>query len=298
MLMRQRLDREWSRLRHHAFRKYLRNPRSRRLFAQSRPVPSPVQAKVLRDLHEQGVAFVSFADLFGESTTWARLAETVADFVGGPVVSEAVAAWQSGARHAVKRKGYLVRLYPEDPVVHDDDPWLSLGVDDRILGIVNQYFELFSRLFAFDVWYTIADKEERPARGSQKWHRDPEDRHVLKVFLYFSDVDTGCGPLQYVRHSRAGEQYGRTSFTGTGWRGSDADLARVAPDDVVTCTGRIGTFIFCDTAGLHRGGYAVDAPRVLATWAYSTPASLYPRRFRLSGDVPFEGAAARYALTC
>ena len=38
----------------------------------------------------------------------------------------------------------------------------------------------------------------RPARDSQLWHRDPaNDEHLLKVFVYLTDVDEGAGPFMY-----------------------------------------------------------------------------------------------------
>jgi hypothetical protein len=61
--------------------------------------------------------------------------------------------------------------------------------------------------------------------------------------------------------------------------GGPASRGRVAlpdvPGDAIrTFTAPRGTLIFCNTSGLHRGGFATSRPRVLATATYCSPASL------------------------
>ena len=47
------------------------------------------------------------------------------------------------------------------------------------------------------------------------------------------------------------------------------------PDAAIrTFTASRGTLIFCNTSGFHRGGFATERPRVLATATYLSPASL------------------------
>jgi hypothetical protein len=60
--------------------------------------------------------------------------------------------------------------------------------------------------------------------------------------------------------------------------------------------------IFCDTTGLHRGGFAETRPRALATLAYTSPASLAAltrRNYTLAanGLTSKLDAPARYALS-
>ena len=56
---------------------------------------------------------------------------------------------------------------------------------------------------------------------------------------------------------------------------SDKELAKYVPaEDVRTFTAPKGTLIFCNTSGLHRGGFAEARPRVLAAATYCSPASL------------------------
>jgi hypothetical protein len=102
--------------------------------------------------------------------------------------------------------------------------------------------------------------------ASQRWHRDPEDEHVVKVFVYFSDVDEEAGPFEYVRGSTAGGRYGHLWPWGDGPRYPPADEleASVAAEDRLAVTGSAGTVILCDTGGFHRGGFARTKPRILS----------------------------------
>ena len=52
-------------------------------------------------------------------------------------------------------------------------------------------------------------------------------------------------------------------------------MSKHVPDgSVKTFTAPRGTMIFCNTSGLHRGGFVESKPRVLATVTYCSPASL------------------------
>ena len=55
----------------------------------------------------------------------------------------------------------------------------------------------------------------------------------------------------------------------------EEEVKREIPDEAVqTFTAPAGTILFCNTSGLHRGGFASGAPRILATATYCSPASL------------------------
>jgi hypothetical protein len=158
-------------------------------------------------------------------------------------------------------------------------------------------------LFYVDNWYTVPYPNAGERVASQRWHRDPEDEHVVKLFVYLSDVDDGAGPFEYVRGSATGGRYGdlwpwqRQGLTAISDELEDA----VAPEDVLTMRGPAGTIVLCDTGGFHRGGFARTAPRILSVATYLTP-GLKGKWGRRRFDVDFEGRedalseAARTAL--
>ena len=109
------------------------------------------------------------------------------------------------------------------------------------------------------------------------WHYDFDDKHLLKAFLYLDDVDAETGPFEYV----AGSQPGGPHHNVRPWkpmgfgRVPEDEVQRAVPDEAIrTFTAPRGTIIFCNTSGLHRGGFATSRARVLATATYCSPASL------------------------
>ena len=147
-----------------------------------------------------------------------------------------------------------------------------------------------------------AARGRRPQVSSQRWHRDFNDKHLLKAFLYLVDVDEGTGPFEYVPGSAPGGRYADA----WPWRPlgenypPDGELENRIPEDGIrTFTAPKGTMVFCNTSGFHRGGFATERPRVLATVTYSSPASLKSlteRSYRFTGSPDELDEAVRFAV--
>ena len=183
-----------------------------------------------------------------------------------------------------------------------DDPWLRLGTNPRLLDLANAYLGLWSKLEYVDLWYTPpAPEEER--RSSQRWHRDFNDRHLLKAFIYLVDVDHETGPFEYVPRTAPGGELDSLwpwRPLGDNYPPQEEFTQRIE-GRAVTFTAPKGTIIFCNTCGFHRGGFATGKPRVLATFTWDSPASLKAlseRNYELAGanGTVLEGARA-FALT-
>ena len=162
---------------------------------------------------------------------------------------------------------------------------------------------MWSKLEYVDVWYSVPQPAAAERISSQRWHRDYNDKHLLKVFLYLVDVDEQMGPFQFV----AGSQPGGAYEEAWGWQPlgqhypTEAELeARVPREAVQTFTGPAGTLVFCNTAGFHRGGFSTTNPRVLATATYSSPASLASltvRSYEYSGALGELDEPTRFAVS-
>ena len=74
----------------------------------------------------------------------------------------------------------------------------------RLLDIANTYLGMWAKLEYVDVWYTPPSTGRAPS--SQRWHRDFNDRHLLKAFLYLVDVDEETGPFEYVPRTAPGQR--------------------------------------------------------------------------------------------
>ncbi len=281
----------------------LANRASRRRYTQEPPALDRMQQGILDRLREEGYAMLPFSELVPDQAVWSELEQDAARFVAD--TEAGLASEQEGGESKLRRragKEFLVRKYSSDVQLDLDDPWLRFGINPRVLDIANAYLEMWSKLEYVDVWYTPpAGGDER--RSSQRWHRDFNDRHLLKAFVYLVDVDEQAGPFEYVPRSAPGGELDRL----WPWRPlgenypPDDEFAERVNDRSVTFTAPKGTIIFCNTSGFHRGGFATGKPRVLATLTWDSPASLKALSERNYVFIPSNAVALsdaqRYALT-
>jgi hypothetical protein len=279
----------------------LANRRSRRLYGHERPTLDEVQRDVLERLRDEGYASLPFSQLVPDEGVWRDLESDAAQFVAD--TEAGLASEREGGDSQLRRragKEFLVRKYSWGVRLSLDDPWLRLGISPRLLDVANAYLEMWSKLEYVDVWYTPpAGGDER--RSSQRWHRDFNDRHLLKAFVYLVDVDEETGPFEYVPRSAPGGELDRLwpwRPLGENYPPEDEFADRIDGRSV-TFTAPKGTIIFCNTSGFHRGGFATAKPRVLATLTWDSPASLKALSERNYVFTP-DGAALtdeqRYAL--
>jgi len=249
------------------------------------PALDAAQQGIVDSLREDGIAVVRFEDLFGRPL-WQELAADIEPFVHETAerFRDAGAAPESKSE-IIARRFYVKKK--EKHVFPIDGPWLRFAGSERMVDIANAYRGLQTKLFYLDNWFTVpyADADARIA--SQRWHRDPDDSHVVKVFTYFSDVDEDSGPFEYVRSSAPGLKYGDLfPWPENEYPPQDELVAAIDPDDVLTLTGPKGTMVFAVTSGFHRGGFARLRPRVLSICTYVAPDA--PKQGHRFG-VDFEG---------
>ena len=247
----------------------------------SPPDLDEVQRRVLETMLRDGIAVVSFDDLFGDTASWETLRDDIAGFTR--YTEEHLPELQAQQ----KKKSFLIRRFHKGGSAFTlDDPWLRYGLSSRVLDVVNSYRGELTWMIDTDNWYTVPDPKAEDRVASQRWHRDPWDKHIVKVFTYFSDVDEDAGPFEYLRGSPAGGRNGDL----WPWEGDevyeahglyppqDEFEAKIPKEDVLTATGPAGTILFADTSGFHRGGWARTTPRILSYCSYvSTRFKLAPR---------------------
>jgi Phytanoyl-CoA dioxygenase (PhyH) len=278
----------------------LRNGASRRAFrAQASELDVPQRA-ALHALRRDGLAIVAFAELIGDDALWQQLAEGVRTFVAAAEqqIRERGGRFERKDDFIVRRKALMGATPPSEA--------LRYALSDQLLGVVNAYLGMRSKLTYMDNWYTAPSPPQADRIASQRWHRDHIDRHIVKVFTYFSDVDAEAGATEYVKGSAAGGRHGDLwpwrpeDESGDQYPPSEELERRISESDRVAAEGPVGTVVLCDTGGFHRGGFA-RKPRVTANFTYVSPAALAShltkRRFELPDPLP-EGLspAARFAL--
>lgn len=299
-----------------------RNPQSQRLFHRHAPMMTAGQRNLVESLTTKGVATAEYDQVGIEHLDWSALQSVVGEFarLSADRISAATMSYSDNLdlgplehnrerfkrfftdKSQAKLDDYILKMNPENSVLPQDHALLTIGLSAPVLRVVSSYMNLWPKLIYTDAWYSIPMDPGRRI-GSQQWHRDPEDKQMVKVYLYLSDVDESAGAMEYIVGSS-------NVINGDGmkigeWKAAGADLYPSAelveqsfPDrSHFFCSGPVGTLLFCDTTGLHRGGISRSRPRVVATWTFVTPASRYQRRFTVR---PVEGVVlgeeARFAL--
>jgi hypothetical protein len=247
---------------------------------------------------------VSFADLVPDEAARSAVEEQVDSFARR--TEEALERETSGESDAGLRrregKEFVVRLWSYEAELGLDDPWFSACLSPRLLDVANAYMGMWSKLEYVDAWYSVPQQVDAERKASQRWHRDFNDRKLLKAFLYLVDVDDDTGPFEYVPGSAGDGPYAREwpwRPLGDNYPPHEELTARIPEAAIRTFTAPRGTVIFCDTSGFHRGGFATSKARVLATVTYSSPASLASlteRNYRFSGDPSGLEPEQRYAV--
>ena len=278
----------------------LSNRSSRRRFQGDRPELDDAQRRILAQLESDGFAVVPFRDLF-PARDWAEIEAQGARFVAD--TETALASGDMGSVRVREGKEFVIRLLSYGVELELDDPWFRACASRRMLDVANSYIGLWSKLEYVDMWYSVPQPGDAERVSSQRWHRDFNDKRLLKAFLYLVDVDESMGPFEYVPGSTGHGPYASV----WPWRPlgdnypSQSEFAERMPEaSIQTFTAPAGTLIFCDTSGFHRGGLTTTKPRVLATVTYSSPASLASltdRSYRFTGSLDELDAATRFALS-
>ncbi len=185
-------------------------------------------------------------------------------------------------------KSFKLSLLGPKPVFEFAGPFARFAFQDRILRIANAYLGMYVKLKYFNVWLNFA--VDHPPKSSQLWHRDRDDIHILKVFVYLSDVNDGAGPLTYARgtHRNGKLSISPESFMEGGVaRSTDEQMNKVLPAErCERATGRKGTIVFADTRGYHKGGLARTEDRLLYTFMFTSPSAEIVNLMTRSSDDP------------
>lgn len=251
----------------------LGNRGARRRYSSGALELDDLQRSLVDALDADGYVSLRFADLVGDDV-W-----NAVDAQGTAFIAETERTMAEGGLGRVRAgKEFVQRAYSFEGATHGpDNAWFAACASRRLLDIANAYLRLWSKLSYVDFWYTAPQPATDERVASQNWHVDFDDKHLLKAFVYLTDVSAEHGPFEYVPSSQpGGRHHGVRPWKpmAVGRVPDEEVQAAVPAEEIVTFTGSKGTLILCNTSGLHRGGFATAGPRVLATGTYCSPASL------------------------
>jgi hypothetical protein len=265
------------------------------------PKLTEVGRRVAADLQADGIAFAHVCEFF-DAAFFATISTCFAEYLDDFV--------RANPTPSAKGKAVFLDTIHKSHVLVPDDPVSAFLASPELAAIARRYMGMVPRFVGVSFWHT------RSAAGdarqfSQLWHRDYNDRMLVKAFLYLSEVGPEQGYFEYVTgsHARgaAGRRFDRIGSDGFRAYPDSAtvdqfvaalpvyDLSDVSADrrfgaaapwhhkvSVVRCIAPRGTLIFADTFGLHRGGFVKSGHRDMIMTTYSTNFNVHKPHFAVS----------------
>jgi hypothetical protein len=166
--------------------------------------------------------------------------------------------------------------WPEIYTVTDLPAFYNWGKQQRLLNIIENYIGLPVAYHGVHLRKDFPNKEQF---GTLQWHRDSEDRNILKIIIYLSDVAEEHGPFEYVPLSlTSASQLSYYRIQYKFWRAQRASRLGIN-DDILeqsipksawkSCPGPAGTVIFVDTAAVFHHGTSRTQERSTQFFVYT-----------------------------
>ena len=218
-------------------------------------VPGPsADDPLLESLRSEGIAFTSTSEL-GLDDVVSAAAPLVEEFLAVPTPADLPATHLPADR---------LRTRPEI---------FRWGASDRLLDLMERYFEV---PVAYHGVYLRRDMAVQRAQASNRWHLDMEDRRVIKLVVYLTDVEDGDGSFQYLPRDQSLEL--RRGVGSRYHMGPDRNMAQFVPESQWrTANGPAGTVLISDTAILyHKGRRPARRDRVTLFYDYTSRKPVHP----------------------
>jgi hypothetical protein len=196
------------------------------------------------------------------------IAVTTLDALGISATAELKKALDCLVRQLVERTDYRDgTMRPTTSELLSDPVIWQWGLQERLLDIVENYLQMPARYYGADVRREDADGI---AFGVRQWHRDVEDRNVVKILVWLNDVDQEGGPYAHLSLEDSRKVVQDLKYVGGFVR--DDTLCAVTPEESWhTCPGPKWTTIIADNARLfHRATPPRSRDRLSVTFTWTT----------------------------
>ncbi|MCF4968187.1 phytanoyl-CoA dioxygenase [Nostoc sp. CMAA1605] len=155
-------------------------------------------------------------------------------------------------------------------VTHIPD-FYNWGSEPRLLKILENYVGLPIAYHGVQIRKDFVNTNQF---STMLWHRDSEDRHIIKLIIYLNDVEEKHGPFEYVPAHLTSinslnfyRLYSKLYNSGI----NDEELNKIVPKSAWrSCTGAAGTVIIADTQRLLHHGTVRTQERSTLFFAYTT----------------------------
>ena len=246
-----------------------------RQHAKKLPVLTPQDRAIVEACRKEG-AFVTSLDVLELPSTQEMLEEAKKLLVEMQTVL--------ASRTNLKTWGTCENpAYPQIFTVTDLPIFADWAQNQRLLNLIEHYIGL---PVAFQGVHLRRDfANDRPVT-TELWHRDLEDRRVIKLFVYLSDVVTETGPYEYIPRSKVTPAIVRQIEASFKQRVAtnpydmgitDDEMAVIIPrSDWRSCEGAAGTVLFSDPVAVFHHGKSRREGRAALFFVYTAKKPLRP----------------------
>jgi hypothetical protein len=184
---------------------------------------------------------------------------------------------------SISNKNYLIRLLDIDQYIDFDDLLVQSVLKGRIHNIARNYLRQDVKITNIDYWLNFVNPDNKLPIASQQWHRDYEDKQLLKIFVYFTDVEEVNGPLSFICKTHFGGIHNSTfkARPPFGIVISNEKIKKTFDEnDIKIFKMKKEEIIFSDTTGFHKGGHCLTGERFVFTATFTTFAGISKRNFK------------------
>tara|TARA_R100001126_G_scaffold38692_1_gene21465 strand:- start:7127 stop:7969 length:843 start_codon:yes stop_codon:yes gene_type:complete len=232
--------------------------------------------KIIKELNDFGFCKIHFSEL--ECDSISNLYNKNKTFVEEVVSRD----------HVIKRKNLLKQGNPivdrnkfyefqskqlmGEGLSLDNSPIIQFYLQDFFLDVAEEYLQKEDiRLRNCTIMYH--PENPFPPSNSQRWHRDTEDKQILKIFVYYNDVSIQNGALHYVKSSGFGKKNSKIwpNINDKYFKGAYLNSMatnKIPQEDILTADGKEGTVCFFDSNGFHKGGQVASGERIATVACY------------------------------
>ncbi|MTJ55039.1 phytanoyl-CoA dioxygenase [Anabaena sp. UHCC 0253] len=174
---------------------------------------------------------------------------------------------------------YSEKIPPKIYTVTDLAEFSNWGREPRLLNLIENYMGVPIAYHGVHLRKDFANKDQF---ATLLWHRDIEDRRVIKVIVYLNDVEEKHGPFEYVPLSYTSlynpNYYRIKSKINTSEGINDETLNQIILKSAwKSCPGAAGTVIIVDTRRLLHHGTIRTQERSTLFFAYTTKSPKQPQ---------------------
>lgn len=166
-----------------------------------------------------------------------------------------------------RHPGGVSTLRPSPAELVRDPVLWHWGLQEHLLAVVENYLGVPARYYGPDVRREVADQT---TSGVRQWHRDIEDRRMIKILVWLNDVDERGGPFGYIPVGHSAQATRDLRYV-SGFIADERLHAVVPREAVQTVPGPKWTTLVADnTRIIHRATPPEVGDRYSVTFTYSS----------------------------